>query len=187
MKMKIPSIVFLIIILLFSYQNCSQKNLTAVETEGQTEDSRRSLSDIQVQQVKFASRKQSEVQKSANTFYVMTNVQYSLDPENGVLAEYDEAAETFATYCLTEDLMVEVRNIISNSDICKSPVAPPQTICTTQVILPYAELVTSNEVIRLGGHPCPGGIYDFCGDQSNSLKNWIDAVRGQLPQLGCSN
>lgn len=183
-KMKIPSIVFLVFILLFSYQNCSEKKLA---DETSFDENRRSLTDLQVNQVKFSAEKESEIQKASNTFKVRTQVQYVLDPETGVLAEYDEAAETFATYCLTENLLVDVRSILSGSRVCTAPPDPPDVVCTMAIVPSYAEIVTQNEVLKLGysSSGCMGGSIDLCDSQPNELKSWIDSVRSQLPQLGC--
>lgn len=185
--MKTKQLAFLVLVLLFSYQNCSRSNFGDELAQKAQAEARIHLSDIQVQQVKFNTQKEAQIQKGSATFKVLANVQYVLDPETGVLAEYDESADSFTTYCLTESLLVEARNILSAGELCKAPAMPPETVCATVITPPYAELVTQNDVIKLmpGLNACYGG-HDLCV-QPSSLKNWIETVKSQLPQLTCGN
>lgn len=187
--MKTKHIVFLVLILLFSYQNCSQKNFsyeslqkTQSKVEGQ------SLADLQIQQIKFYTEQNSEMQKGSYKFYVKTKLNYVLDTGSGVLAEHDEVTGVLKTYCLSQELLVNGRSIISQSSVCRG--GPSSTEACAQVIQePYAELVTANDVIQLGlaSDACGSNMIDLCDDQSHVLRSWIDSVRSQLPQLDCSS
>lgn len=188
-KMKIKSIIFLVIVLFFCYQNCSQKQF-ADETSQNSQNvvSSQKLSDLQVQNLKFFTEKDSELQKGAHTFYVKTKTLYSLDTESGVLAEHDQAADTLNTYCLTTELLNEIRSILGSSSVCQGGKSTDEA-CAQVIVEPYAELVTANDVIQLGSasDACGSNKVDLCEDQSSVLKGWIESVRGQLPQLGCGN
>ena len=185
--MKTKYIVFLVLVLLFSYQNCSRNNFgdqALQQSENKVEG--QSLADMQVQQVKFYTEKNSEMQKGSHKFTVKTKLNYVLDPESGVLAEHDQATGDLKTYCLSHELLLDVRSIISKSSVCQS--GPSATEACAQVIQePYAELVTANDVIQLGSasDACGSNRVDLCEDQSSVLRGWIDSVRSQLPQLGC--
>ena len=187
-KMKIKYIAFLVLVLLFSYQNCSRSNFT--DETSQQLDSKvegQSLADLQVQQLKFFTEQNSEMQKGSHKFYVKTKLNYVLDPESGVLAEHDEASGDLKTYCLSHELLADVRSIFSRSSVCRG--GPSATEACAQVIQePYAEVVTSNDVIQLGAasDACGSNKIDLCEDQSSVLRSWIDSVRSQLPQLTCS-
>jgi hypothetical protein len=188
--MKIKAVVFLVIVLFFSYQNCSQKNLSGPigqKTEDASIESQ-SLSDLQVQQVKFYTEQNSEMQKGSHKFLVRTKKNYVLDPETGVLAEHDQATGDLNTYCLSHELLIEMRSIISRSSVCRSgPVAQSQIACAQVVLEPYAEIVTVSDVIQLGSasDACGSNKIDLCEDQSTVLKGWIETVHSQLPQLTC--
>lgn len=186
MKTKITSVVFLVIVLFFSYQNCSQKQFP-VETaqKSQSVDSRK-LSDLEVSTLKFFTEQDSEIQKGSHKFYVKTKKLYSLDASSGVLAEHDQAADSLNTYCLTPELVSEIHSIIARSSICKSGPAKAE-VCAQVITEPYAELVTSNEVIQLGSasDACGSNKVDLCETQPNELKGWIETVRSQLSQLSC--
>ncbi len=186
-KMKIKSIIFLVVVLFFSYQNCSQKQF-ADETSQKSQNvvSSQKLSDLQVQNLKFFTEKDSEIQKGDHKFYVKTKTLYSLDTESGVLAEHDQAADTLNTFCLNTELLNEIRSLISSSSICRS--GPSTAEACAQVITdPYAELVTAGDLIQLGSasDACGSNKIDLCDDQSSVLKGWIESVHSQLPQLGC--
>lgn len=187
MKTKITSVVFLVVVLFFSYQNCSQKQFSVIDPsqKSQNNDSRK-LSDLEVQNLKFFTEQDSEIQKGPNKFYVKTKKLYSLDTESGVLAEHDQAADSLNTFCLTGELLAEVRSIISKSSVCKGGPSTAE-ICAQVIAEPYAELVTSSEVIPLGfaSDACGSNKIDLCEDQSSVLKSWIASVHAQLPQLGC--
>lgn len=186
-KMKIKSILFLVVVLFFCYQNCSQQKLSG-ETSQKSQNvvSSQKLSDLQVQNLKFFTEKDSEIQKGDHKFYVKTKTLYSLDTESGVLAEHDQAADTLNTYCLNTELLNEIRSLISDSSICRS--GPSTAEACAQVITdPYAELVTASDMIQLGSasDACGSNKIDLCDDQSSVLKGWIESVHSQLPQLGC--
>lgn len=186
--MKTKYIVFLVLVLLFSYQNCSRSNFA--DENSQQIDNKvqgQSLADLQVEQLKFFTEQNSEMQKGSHKFYVKTKLNYVLDPASGVLAEHDEASGDFKTYCLSHELLADVRTILSRSSVCRG--GPSATEACAQVIQePYAELVTSNDVIQLGlaSDACGSNKVDLCEDQSNVLKGWIDSVHNQLPQLNCT-
>jgi hypothetical protein len=150
-KLKSKNLVFTILILLFTYQNCSQKDFSTPATQQAQQFTQKNLSDLQVQQIKFFTEKESELQKGAHKFYVKTKVLYSLDLESGVLAEHDQAAESFQTYCLTSDLLNDIRGIVSTSSVCQQGQAVAEGMTCSQVIVePYAEIVTNSESISLG-------------------------------------
>jgi len=186
-KMKIKSILFLVVVLFFSYQNCSQKQF-ADETSQKSQNvvSSQKLSDLQVQNLKFFTEKDSEIQNGAHKFYVKTKTLYSLDTESGVLAEHDQAADTLNTYCLNAELLSEIRSLISSASICRSGPSTAEA-CAQVIVEPYAELITANDVIQLGSasDACGSNKIDLCDDQSSVLKSWIESVHSQLPQLGC--
>lgn len=188
--MKVKAVIFLVIVLFFSYQNCSQKNLSAPlaqkSLDAQIES--QSLSDLQVQQVKFYTEQNSEMQKGSRKFLVKTKKNYVLDPETGILAENEQASGDLNTYCLSHELLIEIRSLISRSSICRGgQVTQPQEVCAQVILEPYAELVTVSDVIQLGSasDACGSNKVDLCEDQSTVLKNWIETVRSQLPQLTC--
>lgn len=185
--MKTKHIVFLVLVLLFSYQNCARNNFSdeALQPSENKVDGQ-SLADMQVQQLKFFTEQNSEMQKGSHKFYVKTKLNYVLDPETGILAEHDQASGDLKTYCLTQELLIEVRSIISRSSICRG--GPSTTEACAQVIQePYAELVTANDVIQLGSasDACGSNRVDLCEEQSSVLRGWINSVYNQLPQLGC--
>ncbi len=186
-KMKIKSIIFLVVVLFFSYQNCSQTQF-ADETSQKSQNvvSSQKLSDLQVQNLKFFTEKDSEIQKGDHKFYVKTKTLYSLDTESGVLAEHDQAADTLNTYCLNTELLSEIRSLISGSSICRSGPSTAEA-CAQVITEPYAELVTASDLIQLGlaSDACGSNKIDLCDDQSSVLKGWIESVHSQLPQLGC--
>lgn len=184
--MKIKSIIFLVIVLFFSYQNCSQKQFADETSKPENIVSSQKLSDLQVQNIKFFTEKDSEIQKGSHKFYVKTKTLYSLDTESGVLAEHDQAADTLNTYCLNPELLSEVRAIISTSSICRSGHSAAEA-CAQVITEPYAELITASEVIQLGSasDACGSNKVDLCEDQPSALKGWIESVHSQLPQLGC--
>lgn len=187
-KMKIKSVIFLVIVLFFSYQNCSQKQF-ADETSQQSQNivSSQKLSELQVQNLKFFTEQDSEIQKGDHKFYVKTKTLYSLDTESGVLAEHDQAADTLNTYCLNTELLNEIRSLISSSSICRSGRSTAEA-CAQVIVEPYAELVTVSDVIQLGSasDACGSNKVDLCEDQPSALKGWIESVHSHLPQLGCS-
>ena len=188
-KMKIKSIIFLIIVLFFSYQNCSQKQFTDEPSQkSQNVVSSQKLSDLQVQNLKFFTEKDSELQSGSHKIYVKTKTLYSLDTESGVLAEHDQAADTLNTYCLNAQLLSEIRSLISVSSICRSGPSTAEA-CAQVITEPYAELMTASDVIQLGSasDACGSNKIDLCDDQSSVLKDWIESIRSQLPQLGCGN
>lgn len=185
--MKTKHIVFLVLVLLFSYQNCSRSNF-ADETSQQLQSPSegQSLADMQVQQLKFFTEQNSEMQKGSYKFYVKTKLNYVLDPDSGVLAEHDESTGDLKTYCLSHELLADVRSILSRSSVCRG--GPSATEACAQVIQePYAEIVTANDVIQLGSasDACGSNRIDLCEDQSSILRGWIDSVRAQLSQLNC--
>lgn len=185
--MKIKSIIFLVIVLFFSYQNCSQQKLSDEPSQkALNKVDSQNLSELQVQNLKFYTEKDSEIQKGAHKFYVKTKTLYSLDTESGVLAEHDQAADTLNTYCLNAELLTEVRMIISNSSVCRSGPSTAEA-CAQVITEPYAELTTSNDVIQLGSasDACGSNKIDLCDEQANILRGWIESVHSQLPQLGC--
>lgn len=186
--MKVKQFVFLTIILLFSYQNCSRNNFTEkTSLDSQDTDSKK-LSDLQVQQVKFYTQQDREMQKGTHKFLVKTTNSYSLDPETGILAEYDESTDSLSTYCLSTELLAQMRSLVSNSSVCKSnDVVPEGTVCAQVIQRPYAEIVTPNEVIQLGyaSDACGANKVDLCSDQPDVFKAWISTVQSQLPQLQC--
>lgn len=186
MKFKVT---LLIIVLFFSYQNCSQQNFDEVALQkSQSQSEAQSLADLQVQQLKFFTEQNSEVQKGTQKFYVKTKKNYVLDPDSGVLAEHDQATGDLATYCLSNELLSEVRAIVMQSSVCRGgPAAPEGVMCAQVIQEPYAELVTENDIIELGSasDACGSNKIDLCEDQSSVLKNWIESVRSQLPSLTC--
>lgn len=187
MKTKMTSVVFLVIVLFFSYQNCSQKQFSKDSSPiSQNSVTSQKLSDLQVQNLKFFTEQDSEMQKGANTFYVKTKRLYSLDTDSGVLAEHDQATGSLNTYCLTAELLTEVRTIIASSSVCRGGLAKAE-VCAQVIAEPYAELITASEVIELGSasDACGSNKIDLCEDQSSVLKFWIQSVHSQLPQLGC--
>lgn len=187
--MKTKQIIFLVIVLLFSYQNCSHqnfhdKNVSATQSKVEVQ----SLSEMQVQQVKFFVEQNSEIQKGSHKLFIKTKKNYVLDPDSGVLAELDQPTGDLKTYCLSHELLLEVRSIISRASVCRGgPVVDSQVACAQVILEPYAEIVTANDVIQLGSasDACGSNKVDLCEDHSSDLKQWIEQVRVQLPQLGC--
>ena len=100
--MKIKAVVFLVIVLFFSYQNCSQKNLSGPigeKTQNSPVESQ-SLSDLQVQQVKFYTEQSSEMQKGSHKFFIYDVWGHQEDDQRkAILVE------------LTEFISCEKRNI----------------------------------------------------------------------------
>ncbi|AZZ35723.1 hypothetical protein CIK05_02545 [Bdellovibrio sp. qaytius] len=187
MKMKITAVVFLVITLMFSYQNCSQKQFTA-ETSQNSKDVvvSQSLTDLQVLNFKFSVDQDSEIQKGSHKFYVKTKKHYSLDAGSSVLAENDEVTNALNTYCLTTELVEEVHAIFAKSSVCRGGKSTAEA-CAQVMVEPYAELSTANEVIRLGSasDACGSNKVDLCEDQSSLLRGWIQTVRSELPNLHC--
>lgn len=166
--MKTKNLVFVVLILLFTYQNCSQKNFN----ESALQKSQ-SVSDMQIQQFKF---------------FTEDNKTYSLQTEAGVLTERSEGSDTFHNYCLTADLFLEIQSILSAATICESQAQLPNDVVCAQVIEPgYAQIVGASEVIQLGYaiDSCGTGRVDLCENQPQALKQWIQSVREQLPDLHC--
>lgn len=186
-KSKHKKLILLVLVLFFSYQNCSHSEFPGSPLQ-KTDLSSHSLSDMQVQQLKFFIQQESEMQKGSYKFMVKTTNSYSLDPESGVLAEHNEASDSLSTYCLSSELLTQVRNIISSSSVCQAGSVPEEgTVCAQVIENPYAELITPSEVIRLGyaTDACGANRVDLCENQSTALKNWISTVHDQLPQLQC--
>ncbi len=175
--MKIKYIFLSVIVLLFFYQNCSQKQYNENEN-------RRSLSDLQIEKVRLHDQDPTELIKGSAVPALMSRNQYLLDSATGVLDEYNGSGDKVATYCLTQDLLTEARKILSNSQVCKPLPMPPETVCAAVIIPPWAELITQDEVIKLGYGGCDGAL-NLCDDQSVVFKQWIYDVRMRLPQLVC--
>ena len=188
MKTKITSVVFLVIVLFFSYQNCSPKqgvNQSSPKSEAHSVSQR--LSDLQVQNLKFSIDQDSEIQKGVHKFYVKTKKHYSLDAGSTILIENDEVTNALNTYCLTPELVEEIHTILGQSSICHgSPTT--EEVCAQVIAEPYAELTTANNVIQLGSasDACGSNRIDLCNNQATVLRGWIQTVRSQLPQLVCS-
>ena len=189
MKSKITSVVFLVIVLFFSYQNCSQKPFTVIDPSQKTQSGlvSQSLTDLQVLNFKFFVEQDSEIEKGSHKFYVKTKKHYSLDAGSIILAEHDEAANTLVTYCLTNELVEEIHAIFAKSSVCRGGPSTAE-VCAQVIVEPYAELTTAKDVIQLGSasDACGSNKVDLCEDQSSLLRGWIQTVRSELPQLVCS-
>lgn len=147
------------------------------------------LGDQQVEQLKFFTDQDSQTVVSGKTYYIKDKKQFFLDYQTGVFSMLDNSTETYQNYCLSSDLLIQIKDIISGASVCKTePILTEGTVCSQVIMPPYAEVVTSNDVIQLGyaSDSCGSNAVDLCEDQSAKLKQWIQTVSNQLSQFQCS-
>lgn len=191
MKTEVASVLVSVFVLLISFQNCQKppypdelnsSNISAYSN-------RKDLGIDAIQTVTFMVPATQSVTKSGNTYQINYNKLLSINVSTGVITESSDVSATTAQFCLNIALKNELNSILKSSQVCtKQPVLPAGTMCTQVLKLPYAQLITANSQYDLGSATdgCGSNSVDLCDEQSVILKGYIEAVKNQYQQMGCS-
>ncbi len=178
----------LLVVIIFGYQNCIRPK----NADGQLTNLSAGikLSEENIQKITFLNTENITVQRNSNTFTMVSEVSYAVDMSNGEIHKSSHANSDIEDFCLTDDFLNELRDILLVSSICKTELVPQDNRVCNQVYNPgYAALTTSRESFDLGSSSdsCGSLKIDLCESTSvEMLKGWFQAVRNQLTQLSCS-
>lgn len=176
--------IFAFLILIFSFQNCSQnsnlKNLSKTEDENKKE--------------------YPNVVVPADTeFLIITNdleksgivaENFKLDVQRGVAEiENPQSKEKGESYCLTEDQQEELQSILEQSQVCypeHKEVEDDDRVCTMEYKYPYATLLAPYFEVKLGetSSGCDKPI-DLCEEKSDMLKGFVSYLLKNLKKQAC--
>lgn len=203
MSINLKKSLILSLVLLFSYQNCSQNNLVShseklLESNFQNSETQKieqKIQDLQVQGLKFNLQIDREIQKNGNTFYLKEDQFFLLDLKSGIFsAAAGPSGETAnhnqnQKYCLSDQMKIDLQNLLETSSVCEEKkLVSSDTVCAQVLQQPYAELILDQSSVLLGyaTDSCKTETIDLCEDQSvRNLKNWIQSIQNQLAQMQC--
>lgn len=182
-------LLIVMVLTLFAYQNCykPKSSQDAVSSSSQQEII---LADESLQQISFYNKETEQVQKSGNTFSLVTNNQYKIDLVSGKIEKFSAEGQKKSEYCLTSELLNELSDLLSSSKICKkSAVIQDGVVCAQVLQSPYATLVTNREEFNLGyaSDSCGTLKIDLCEEAPSMAKGWWTYVYTNLAQLNCSS
>ncbi len=174
-------------IILFSYQNCSYPKENSIPSGNSNQISM--LANEKVQSITFLTSENTVVQQNSKNFTLVSQNSYVVDYVSGEILKSVQVTATIEKYCLSENLLTELRNIIESSSVCKIENKQPEGQSCSQVYkYGYALILTNNGSLDLGSSSdsCMNNAIDFCESTSKDmLKGWFAAVKNQLPQLLC--
>lgn len=194
--MKLQAIILFAGFLLFNYQNCSVNNAgwngdsttvsgTATGTNTSATSGTVKFGESSITQVNFY---EGSAQFKSNGKVADESMQFAINFSTGEIHQINSSGQAVGKYCLTEDLKNELSSVLYSSTVCRNnnPI-PEGTVCAEVFKMPYAEIVTSNEVYPLGSaaNSCGLNSVDLCGEYPNMLKGWYQSFKAQTNALSC--
>ncbi len=176
------------IFILFCHQNCKPISDKPTMTQVPKENQIINLADENIQTVTLQSTENTTVQQSAKTFTLVSQNSYSVNYATGEISKTTQAGGAVVNYCLSINLLNELRDILNSAQVCKVETTnAPDQVCTMEYRVGYAQIMTSRDEIDLGSNSSGCGTkIDLCLPASaDLLKGWFAAVKNQLPQLNC--
>lgn len=146
------------------------------------------LGRAQINQVNVLFQEKQTVQRSSGSSYdLIANKTLKINLETSQIEAVTEGKEASEQYCLSEDLKSELLSILHASQVCQVPPAIQDQICTQVMVLPYAQIITSQEQVNLGEATdgCGSNKVNLCGDQTTVLQGYISHLKQVYSTLTC--
>jgi hypothetical protein len=170
-----------LVLLIVSFQNCSQRNMSGDSSAGVAST---------------AAGVAMLVTPTSNlTKVVLWNPdkQQYLDVNlgDGKMTAYEGFGQVRGEkYCLSASELGELTTILQNSSVCEPKVSadtPKGQVCTEIYKYPYMSLVQGSQEFRLGEmtNGCDNPT-DLCGDNASALKNFSTAILKNIDTRLCN-
>ena len=175
--------------IVFSFQNC-KKNAESADAVYSSSVTKVDLSQENILKVNLYADDIQTVQKAGNSYQVKYRLALKIDLQSGVLTQTSDLSDQSSTFCLTPALKSQLQSILFLSQICRlHREHPPETICTMQYLMPYAEIITAHEQFDLGSASdgCASDSVDLCETQGDTLKQYVVLLKSSYARLSCPN
>ena len=194
-SLKSQSILLLVAVVLFGYQNCSQdyKNSwdgnysnTNKATSGttQTQQPAKSFAD----KVSFFVQPNTTLSKTADSISFPTEPnKLVIDLFTGVMEEITYNNQFVNRYCLPSAILQNMNSLLEQKLICKKGSLATDQICAQVMKMPYAALIKGSDVLELGmaTDSCGSNSVDLCEDGSDLLKSLNQKIQKEKSTYIC--
>ena len=163
------------VILVFSFQNCSKKNIKDF------------ISDSSV----TVTRNSTQLYYEMKMVTQEDDVYYAINLVNGFIEKVDGAGNRLGVqYCLDQNQFNQLHAILSGAEICRYDLQINKEevqVCTQEYVYPYSVFVAASEAIALGEkrNGCQVAN-DLCdSNRAANLRQWVSSSLANLKNINC--